>query len=78
MLQALSKLIGGNASGGDVPDRVRLAISEQQDAAERLIAWIQFGIIVTFGSLYAISPKTSDIEPWMTPVGMSLAAYFAF
>jgi len=78
MLQALSKLIGGNASGGDVPDRVRPAIAEQQDAAERLIAWIQFGIIVTFGSLYAISPKTSDIEPWMTPVGMSLAAYFAF
>ena len=74
MLQALSKLIGGNASGGDVPDRVRLAISEQQDAAEGLIAWIQFGIIVTLGSLYAISPKTSDIEPWMTPVGMSLAA----
>ena len=49
MLQALSKLIGGNASDGNVPDRVRLAIAEQQDAAERLIAWIQFGIIVTFG-----------------------------
>ncbi|MDD9915598.1 MAG: hypothetical protein OXT01_13170 [Rhodospirillaceae bacterium] len=78
MLQALSKLIGGNASDGDVPDRVRLAIAEQQDAAERLIAWIQFGIIETFGSLYPISPKTSDIDPWMTPVGMSLAAYFAF
>ena len=55
-----------------------MAIAEQQDAAERLIAWTQFGIIVTFGILYAISPKTSDIEPWMTPVGMSLVAYFAF
>ena len=35
-----------------------MAIAEQQDAAERLIVWIQFGIVVTFGTLYAISPKT--------------------
>ncbi len=78
MFQAIFKLVGNSASGVDVPDRVRLAIAEQQDAAERLIAWIQFGIIVTFGILYSISPKTSDIDPWMTPVGMSLGAYFVF
>lgn len=76
MNQALSKLLGNNAAG--VPDRVRVAIAEQQDAAERLIAWIQFAIVVIFGVLYTISPKTSDIDPWMTPVGMSLVAYFAF
>jgi len=78
MLQLITKLMGSSASDGKIPDRVRMAIAEQQDAAERLIAWTQFGIIVTFGILYAISPKTSDIEPWMTPVGMSLVAYFAF
>jgi len=78
MLQLITKLMGSSASDGKIPDRVRMAIAEQQDAAERLIAWTQFGIIITFGILYAISPKTSDIEPWMTPVGMSLVAYFAF
>ena len=76
MLQTLRSLAGGGTP--DVPDRVRMAIAEQQDAAERLIAWIQFAIIITFGVLYAISPKTSDIDPWMTPVGMSLGAYFIF
>jgi len=78
MFQAISKLVGSSASDVDVPERVRLAIAEQQDAAERLIAWIQFGIIVIFGILYSISPKTSDIDPWVTPVGMSLVAYFVF
>ncbi len=78
MLKSIIKSLGGNSAVSNVPDRVRTAISEQQDAAERLIAWIQFGIVVTFGFLYAISPKTSNIDPWMTPVGMSLAAYFAF
>ena len=78
MFKAISKLVGKSTLGVDVPERVRLAIAEQQDAAERLIAWIQFGIIVIFGILYSISPKTSDIDPWVTPVGMSLVAYFAF
>ncbi|NKB55699.1 MAG: adenylate/guanylate cyclase domain-containing protein [Alphaproteobacteria bacterium] len=78
MLPLIYKILGIDAASSNVPDRVRAAIAEQQDAAERLIAWIQFGIVVIFGFLYAITPKTSDIDPWMTPVGMSLAAYFAF
>lgn len=78
MLQVINKFLGIDAVKSNVPDRVHAAIAEQQDAAERLIAWIQFGIVVTFGVLYALSPKTSDIDPWMTPVGMSLAAYFVF
>jgi len=78
MLQAVYRFLGVGAGETDVPDRVRAAIAEQQDAAERLIAWVQFGIVMTFGILYAISPKTSNIDPWMTPVGMSLGAYFAF
>ncbi len=78
MLKTIAKIVSNSGSNTDVPDRVRVAIAEQQDEAERLIAWIQFGIVVTFGILYAISPKTSDIDPWLTPVGMSLGAYFAF
>lgn len=78
MLQVITRLTGSSTSGDKIPDRVRIAIAKQQDAAERLIAWIQCGIIVTFGILYTISPKTSEIDPWMTPVGISLVAYFAF
>jgi adenylate cyclase len=78
MLKSIFTFLGNQATDLSVPDRVRTAIAEQQDAAERLIAWIQFGIVITFGFLYAISPKTSDLDPWVTPVAMSLAAYFAF
>ena len=62
----------------DIPERVRAAIARQQDASERLIAWTQFGVIVTFGVLYALSPKTSTVAPWMTPVGLALMMYFVF
>lgn len=62
----------------EIPERVRAAIARQQDASERLIAWTQFGVVVTFGVLYALSPKTSTVVPWMTPVGLALMVYFAF
>jgi len=78
MLQVINKFLGIDAVNSNVTDRVHAAIAEQQDAAERLIAWIKFGIVMTFDVLYALSPKTSDIDPWITPVGMSLAAYFVF
>lgn len=78
MWQAIKQFLGIEFGHRDVPARVRTAIAEQQDASERLIAWVQFGVVVTFGVLYTLSPKTSDIDPWQTPVAMSLAAYFAF
>lgn len=62
----------------NIPERVRVTIARQQDASERLIAWTQFGVIVTFGVLYALSPKTSTVAPRMTPVGLALMVYFVF
>ncbi len=47
--------------GGDqprLPERIASAIREQQDASERLIGWIQLSVVLTFATLYAISPKT--------------------
>ncbi|MBL4719756.1 MAG: adenylate/guanylate cyclase domain-containing protein [Alphaproteobacteria bacterium] len=58
--------------------RVQDAIHRHQDASERLIAWTQLGVVSTFGALYALSPKTSDVSPWMTPVFLTLAIYFSF
>ena len=43
---------------GDVPDRVREVIARQQADSEILIAWFQLAVVVTFGMLYAVSPKT--------------------
>ncbi|MEX2618449.1 MAG: adenylate/guanylate cyclase domain-containing protein [Alphaproteobacteria bacterium] len=65
-------------SGLNVPERVRETIANQEDASERLIAWVQFGVVLIFGALYAISPKTSTVVPWQTPVGIALAVYFVF
>ena len=63
MLKTIAKIVSNSGSNTDVPDRVRVAIAEQQDEAERLIAWIQFGIVVTFGILYAISPRRRTSIP---------------
>ncbi len=41
----------------DLPERVRRTIQEQGDATERLIGWVQFAVVLTFATLYAIAPK---------------------
>ena len=74
----LPSIFGADSSALEVPARVRDTIARQQDASERLIAWVQFGVVVIFGTLYVISPKTSDVDPWQTPVGLSLGLYFVF
>jgi adenylate cyclase len=74
----LPAIWGAGALTADIPERVRASIARQQDASERLIAWTQLGVIVTFGVLYALSPKTSTVVPWMTPVGLALMIYFVF
>ena len=50
-----------------LPARVRDAIRRQEDETERLISWVQLGVVVTFGALYWVSPKAQisfDIIPW--------------
>jgi len=50
-----------------LPERVRAAIREQEDATERLISWIQFFVVATFGVLYLVSPKPEvafNLVPW--------------
>ncbi len=58
-----------------LPDRVRSAIREQEDATERLISWVQLGVVMTFGVLYIASPKqeiTFDIIPWALAIYLAL------
>ncbi|MHA1538267.1 MAG: adenylate/guanylate cyclase domain-containing protein [Alphaproteobacteria bacterium] len=62
----------------NVSQRLVAAIGEQQDASERLIGWIQLAVVITFGTLYAVSPKTFSQQARIVPVPYALAAYFAF
>lgn len=61
-----------------VPARIRDAIERQQAASERLIGWAQLAVVVTFGILYTVSPKTFVAERTFAPVPWVLAAYLGF
>lgn len=61
-----------------LPERVRRTIQEQGDATERLIGWVQFAVVLTFASLYALSPKTFPVEQTFQPVPWAIGAYMVF
>jgi adenylate cyclase len=58
-----------------LPERVRQAISDQQDRSEILIGWFQLAVGATFGTLYLISPKTFSAESPFAPVPWALSFY---
>ncbi|SMF09298.1 adenylate cyclase [Tistlia consotensis] len=58
-----------------LPQRVRAAIQTQEDRTERLIGWLQLGIVLLFGTLYAISPKTAPHSMQIQPVPIALGIY---
>ncbi|WP_417452302.1 adenylate/guanylate cyclase domain-containing protein [Kiloniella sp.] len=58
-----------------LPARVLKAIHEQEDKTERLIGWIQLGVVSIFGSLYLISPKTFNEDVTFAPVPWALSIY---
>jgi len=63
------------ADGGALPERVRLAIRDQQDRSEILIGWFQLGVLVLIGSLYFAAPKTFSEDAEFAPVPWALAIY---
>jgi adenylate cyclase len=65
------------AADASVPARVRVAIERQQDESERLTAWIQLAIVIFFGILYAVSPKTYSGDLMYPPVTFALAGFAA-
>ena len=56
-----------------LPERVRRAVQAQEDSTERLISWVQLGIVLTFGVLYLISPKPQVTG--FAPVPWALGIY---
>jgi len=63
---------------GELPDRVRRAISRQQASAERLITAVQLIFVFVFGALYVLAPKTAPHTAAFEPVPWALGAYTLF
>ena len=59
-----------------IPERVLNAISAQQDASEKLVGWVQMAVVIFFGLLYAVSPKTFSRDMTFEPVPWFLGIWF--
>ena len=59
-----------------IPERVLNAISAQQDASEKLVGWVQMAVVIFFGLLYALLPKTFSRDMTFEPVPWFLGIWF--
>jgi len=81
MAGGLKRYIDGRLGHGDyasLPHRVRYRVHLQQNQSEILIGWVQLGVVLTFGSLYAVAPKTFTEDAAFEPVPWALGAYLLF
>ena len=62
----------------ELPERLKLAIRDQQERSEVLISVIQLLVVTIFGLLYMISPKTFSDDVAFAPVPWVLSAYLLF
>lgn len=62
----------------ELPARVTRRIDAQESASEILVGWIQLAIVVGFGAVYLIAPKTFAADAPFRPVPWVLGAYLAF
>jgi len=61
-------------STADIPRHLRDAIDQQEAQSERLISWIQLGVVIAFAVLYALSRRSVPTFSLITP-GV-IALYF--
>lgn len=63
--------------GERIPARVQAEIDKREEAAERLIGWVQLLIFLVFATLYIVSPRAEGgTGPNFTPWALSM--YFVF
>ncbi|MDH3535376.1 MAG: adenylate/guanylate cyclase domain-containing protein, partial [Gammaproteobacteria bacterium] len=67
-----------NQQTAALPERVRLAIENQQNRSEVLISVIQLLVVTIFGMLYIVSPKSFSDDVAFAPVPWVLSAYLLF
>lgn len=61
-----------------LPLRIATRIDAQESASEILVGWIQLAIVVGFGAVYMIAPKTFSADAPFRPVPWVLSAYLVF
>jgi adenylate cyclase len=79
-IQMISKWRGHNKKDAryqGIPERVLNAISAQQEASEKLVGWVQMAVVIFFGLLYAVSPKTFSRDMTFEPVPWFLGIWLA-
>lgn len=77
MWERLSRFVFGEKVRAALPERVRQSIAEQQVQTEKLISFVQLGLITIFIVLYSVAPSTSVNAPFQ-PVPWVLAGYLVF
>lgn len=77
MWEKLKVFVFGERLQITLPERVRESVAVQQIESEKLISWVQLMLVVIFGTLYSLAPKTAIGAPFQ-PVPWALSAYFIF
>ncbi len=60
-----------------LPARVRRLLHAREIQGERLISWVQLGLVAVFFTLYAVAPRPADAG-MLQPVPLILVPYLAF
>ena len=78
MWQQLSDFVFSEPVRQALPARVKQQIERRQAVSERLISWVQFALIVLFGSLWLAAQQVNMTDTPFQVVPVALAAYFVF
>jgi len=75
--ETLHYVMRGGPPDTGIPVRVRQEIRARENASERLISWVQLGIVLFFSTLYLIAPRAEGSEGFNF-VPIALGIYFLF
>ncbi len=73
----LNYIVNGGAPEQGIPERVRAEIRVREASSERLIGWVQLGLVLFFSTLYAIAPRAEGTAGFNF-VPFALGTYFLF
>ncbi len=77
LFAALKMFIFGPDADGRLPDRIQASVANQQNRSEILVGWIQLMLVMIFGILYTLAPKTANPDAFQS-VPWALGLYFLF
>ena len=79
IMTALIERLNGGLEPAQVPERVQAIIRDREEESERLIGWVQLGLVLTFGALFFIAPRPTDAGMTIyEPVPIALTVYALF